>query len=227
MQFKETVTFSSYGEIELKSILEARVGHSVVASDVLTYVSKKVAETKGDARQAFDMLKNAVVFCRQQLTSGQISSGPLVTMKHVVVANKDSADLKRRLDGLSSFGKTMFCILVSLARGGRLQTTVGVLRDLVSECLSCTGSLDEQVTWDDYLVMLETLNDMGLLRLSMGNADDSRLINLAGIELAVAAKMPLCLGIQLEEVERAMINELKEPFYQKLRDNAKEILHGG
>jgi Cdc6-like AAA superfamily ATPase len=216
------VTFASYSAHELVQILEARVGRSVFAAGALDYIAKKVAACSGDARKALEMASNAVQNCLRTTCESDCADGPLVKVPHVVQSNKDeTANLKDRIEGLPLAGKVMICVLTSYARAGVVECTVGDLKDCVCDCLRQSGSEDEMLTMDDFVVVLETIVDSGLLLAATQNQSGGE-FRLSGRELSEVHKQQIRLGLQLEEVEKALAIELKQSFYQTLRASAKE-----
>jgi hypothetical protein len=96
------VTFASYSEREIQQILQARVGLSVVAPNVLDFIAKRVASSTGDARKALEMAANSVRHCLEQTNETDSTIGHLVKMQHVVRANKDEAPKKKNQAGKRS-----------------------------------------------------------------------------------------------------------------------------
>jgi Cdc6-like AAA superfamily ATPase len=226
LQFKDTVTFSTYSENEIQQILEARVGRSVIAPNVLEYVAKKVSSSTGDARKALEMAANAVRHRLQQTTKKDLTVGHLVKMPNVVLANKEEAtNLKERIDGQPLAGKVMLCVLTAYAQAGVLESSVGELKQCVSDCMRASGNEDEMLQMDDFLVLLETLVDSGLLRASRV-AQQGNGFSLAGRMLAEVHNQPILLGIQLEELEKLLEVQLKQAFFQNLRERAKNQRKG-
>jgi hypothetical protein len=106
----------------------------------------------------------------------------------------------------------MLCVLTAYARGGVLESTVGELRVCVSDCMRRGGSEDEMLQMEDFLVLLETLVDTGLLRASPNDPSGKKL-SLSGGMLSDVHHQPICLGLQLEEIEKVLDIDLKHCFY--------------
>lgn len=86
-------------------------------------------------------------------------------MPDVMLANKEEAsNLKGRIEGQPLTGKVILCVLKTLAQAGTFKSTVGELKKYVLDCMRQSGSEDEILTIEDFLVLLETLVDSGLLR---------------------------------------------------------------
>ena len=220
-QFLETVMFSPYNEYELQQILLARVGSNVVAPNVIDYLAKKVATSTGDARKALEMAANAVQHKIDQSHGAMTDSTDdhLVKMPNVIQANKEEImNLKERISGLPSFGKVILCVLTTYAQAGAVDTTIGKLKQCVSECMRQTGMEDEMVQMDDFLVLLETLVDSGLLRASSSATQGS---SFSQQTLSDVHRQPIRLGTQLDDIEKVLESELKQSFYLNLRENAR------
>lgn len=230
-QFVETITFGPYSEYELQQILLARVGATVIAPNVIDYIAKKVATSTGDARKALEMAANAVQHRIDQFQGSTTGStdGHLVKMPNVIQANKEEIlNLRDRITGLPAVGKVILCILTAYAQaGGAIKTTIGELKQCVSECMRQTGMEDEMVQMDDFLVLLETLVDSGLLRASFSttNSSNGNGLNLSQRTLSDVHRQPIYLGIQLDDIEKVLESDLTQTFYQNLRERARLRRH--
>jgi Cdc6-like AAA superfamily ATPase len=220
-QFQESVTFSAYSDAEIRLILHARVGDQLFADNVLEYISKATAGMNGDIRKALEMASRAASHRLLQCTAGAQTSGCLVKMSNVIAANKDeSANLKGRINGLPRLGKVILCVMTSLANGNVVETTVGILKKFVVECMEA-GIDDQGLEMEDFTTMVETLVDAGILRASTRKSPGGKFI-LNGLEsIAEVLKQPICLGSPLEEVDKLLVSELKRPYYEQLRNAAK------
>jgi Cdc6-like AAA superfamily ATPase len=209
----------------------ARVGATVIAPNVLDFIAKKVATSTGDARKALEMAANAVQHRIDQLhgiTSGS-TDGHLVKMPNVIQANKDEVmNLKDRVSGLPAVGKVILCVLTSFAQAnGAMNTTIGELKQCVSDCMRQTNMEDEMVQMDDFLVLLETLVDSGLLRASRSTTHGSKgnNLDLSQRSLSDVHRQPIRLGIQLDDIEKVLESDLTQTFYQSLREKARWLRH--
>jgi Cdc6-like AAA superfamily ATPase len=209
--------------------LLARVGTDVIASNVIEYIAKKVATSTGDARKALEMAANAVQHRIDQEKSGSATStiGHLVKMPNVIQANKEEVlNLKERISGQPVVGKVILCVLTSYAQaGGVVDTTIGELKQCVTECMRQTGIEDEMVQMDDFLVLLETLVDSGLLRACTATTQPNHRkgdgLNLTRRTLSDVHRQPIRLGIPLDDIEKVLEADLKQGFYQNLCERAK------
>lgn len=209
----------------------ARVGRTVVAPNVIDFIAKKVATSCGDARKALEMAANAVQHKIDQLngSTSDSTTGHLVKMPNVIQANKEEVmNLKARISGLPAVGKVILCVLTSYSQAsGAVNTTIGELKQCVSDCMRQTGMEDEMVQMDDFLVLLETLVDSGLLRASCSTTQSSKgiALNLSQRTLADVHRQPIRLGIQLEDIEKVLECDLTQTFYQNLRERARLLCH--
>ena len=143
-------------------------------------------------------------------------------MPNVIQANKEEIlNLKDRIGGLPAVGKAILCVLTSYAQArGAVHATIGELKQCVSECMRQTGMEDEMVQMDDFLVLLDTLVDSGLLRASFSTTSSNSL-NLSQRTLSDVHRQPIYLGLQLEDIEKVLESDLSQTFYQHLRSMAK------
>lgn len=202
-----------------------------MAPNVIDFIAKKVATSTGDARKALEMAANAVQHRKDQLNESKAASTDvhLVKMPNVIQANKEEVlNLKERISGLPAVGKVILCVLTSYSQAsGAVNTTIGELKQCVSDCMLQTGMEDEMVQMDDFLVLLETLVDSGLLRASCSTAHGSKGngLNLSQRTLADVHRQPIRLGIQLDDIEKVLESDLTQTFYQNLRERARLLRH--
>ena len=219
--------FSTYSENEIHSILEARVGHTVVDPKVLQFVSKKVGSSSGDARKALEMAASAVQLRLREIEemdsqkTRELDStvGPLVGMKHVGQASREEAtNWKDRIDGLPLTGKMMLCVITTLTQANVCTTTVGELKTFVTDCMSSNGSEEEMLGYEDFLAVLSTLVDFGLLRAS-SNANLDTVFDTNRM-ISDIFREPIHLEKQPEDIEKSLSRELTQAYFQNLRENA-------
>lgn len=205
------------------------MGETVIAPNVIDFIAKKVATSTGDARKALEMAANAVQHKIDQSDDlmSVSADGHLVRMPNVIQANKEEVmNLKDRISGLPAVGKVILCVLTSYAQAsGAVNTTVGELKQCVSDCMRQTGMEDEMVQMDDFLVLLETLVDSGLLRASRSTTHSRKGngLNLSQRTLADVHRQPIRLGIQLDDIEKVLESDLTQTFYQNLRERARSL----
>lgn len=151
-----------------------------------------------------------------------MSDGYLVSHRDVANANKkhgeDGRNYFQTIDGLPGTGKVVLCVVATIAKRHHGFLTLRRLRDLVSDCLLATERRDEILSTTDFLLLLDTLCDQGLLCKSEKNFSQAVLgdVMLTPIEL----KHPL------QDVEMALEKELRHPFYNALRERAKDLVQG-
>ena len=221
--------FSAYSEEEIYWILEARVGHSVVDPKALQFIAKKVESSSGDARKALEMAATAIQLRLKEIEeldpeeTQELDSavGPLVKVKHAAVASKDEAtNWQDRISGLPLVGKMILCVMSTLTQAKVCKTTFGELKRFVSDCLTGNGLEDEMVGYEDFLTLVSTLVDGGLLRAS-SNASHDEIFDPTRV-LADVCKEPIYLAMQQEDVEKALSRELKQAYFHELRKEASQ-----
>ena len=221
--------FSAYSDAEIVGILEARIGHSVVDPRMLSLCAKKVAASSGDVREALEMTSIAVRKSMQAIgemdptTVDELTSAErhLVGMKHLSQACKRAtANYQKRIEDLPLCGKMIICVTAILSQENVCETTIRELKTYVTDCLSMGGHEDDILKLEDFIPLLSTLVDQGLLRASTTSSLDdifasSRSIGDIGAE-------PIVIGTQPEDILKALERELKQPFFQQIRQTAQE-----
>jgi hypothetical protein len=94
------------------------------------------------------------------------------------------------------------------------------LKSCVTKCLQSSGTCDEILCIRDFVPLLSTLIELGLIRASTkSNLDEifqssrSRCIGDIGAE-------PIVLGTQPEDILEALERQLQQPFFQRIRSDA-------
>jgi Cdc6-like AAA superfamily ATPase len=190
-----------------------------VAPKALEFIAMKVEQNTGDARMVLEMTAKAierrlsVVRDGGQLPSNQ--DAPLVTIADVMPAvRKSNTKIAETIEHLPAMGKATLCVLATLARVRANSTTLGKLKRFVSEAMS-ENHQDELLTLEDFKALLETLADTGLL--SVGGS------GRANQGMGSLQMMPICMGLQLEDVDIAISNGIgKERFYENLCEYTKK-----
>lgn len=205
------ITFRPYTDDDLRRILEVRVGHSVIPESVLTVIAKKVSSSSGDARKALDVAARAVAECLDRTPDNVTTTGPLVKIQDVMKVLKSfEKDYKAIIDGLPTAAKVVLCVASVFAKKNQT-VTLRRLHDLVSEALAETSRANDLMQSDDFVVTVEILVDSGLLKSSVSK-------KRASVDEKVSSQIEL--HIPVEDVEAALTEELKIPFYATLRDRA-------
>jgi hypothetical protein len=137
-------------------------------------------------------------------------------MQHVVKGNKDGFKVADKIDAQPMVGKFVLCVLVVFAQVDVKETSVGELKSSVAECLQECKLDDEMVTSDDFLIVVESLVDSGLLCASIGSK------GVRQRSMAEMYKQRIRLEIQLEEVAKSLDSQLNQACFQRLRDCAKK-----
>jgi Cdc6-like AAA superfamily ATPase len=190
-----------------------------VAPKALEYIAMKVEQNTGDARSVLEMTAMAIERRLSAVRDGRSlpldQDAPLVDMADVMPAvKKSNTKIAETIEGLPTMGKSILCVLATLARTGAKSTTLGKLKRFTTDAMSETQQ-EEMLTLDDFKALVETLTDTGLLSIEGSMQANMGIGNLQ--------MMPISLGLQLEDVEIAIANGLgKERFYQNLCVFTKE-----
>ncbi len=205
-QFQEVITFKPYSASDLQRILEVRVGHSLIPENVIEVIAKKVGTSSGDARKALDVAARAVAKCIDQTKEGVTSSVPLVKIQHALQAYKlFETDYKGIIEKLPMTSKVVLCVASVTAKTNE-SITLKRLQHLVTETLRETGRLDDMIPSRDFIGVVETLIDSGLMKSSVQRNEKG------GFEIEVE--------IPVGDVEDVLVAELTTPFYATLRERA-------
>lgn len=203
--------FGRYSTEELVHILKGRVGVSTIAEPVLKLVANKVASTSGDARKALDMLSDVIKKCMDSISEPvllETESGPIVVMKHLqLVLREQTKALPVVVASLPQAAKSVLCVVTALLQGKAKKITVANLKRFAFQCLSSQGI---RIDSEDFIGLLQTLQDEGLL-----STEGTNFNKLSHSELL---SHPICLGMQLEDVAKAVEDELcKSTFFDSIR----------
>jgi hypothetical protein len=224
-QFKETLTFNAYGVLDIISILEGRIGRSVMDENAMQFIGRKISNDSGDARKALKLAAKAVQICLDKLENGdKTTPGPIVKTMHAHLANRSTQErLNERIAGLPAFAKGILCILSVLGHKDSISVTCGRLRGFCASCMSH----DENPTAEDFRVSIETLQETGLLRMDNVHAEQAF---GPGASIMALDSAPVRLGVQSEDVESAIVQELGQTaFFMRMRELAlskqDELLH--
>lgn len=226
----ETVIFSAYNEEEVYKILEARIGNSVVEQKVMEFIAKKVGQSSGDARKALEMAATAIQKClgeiehmdTEEIKKLDLTVDTLVKMKHAGLASREEAtNLQDRISGLPLYGKLVLCALTTLTLANVCETTVGRLKRIVNDCLTGCGLEENLLQCEDFLTLLSTLVDAGLLRVS-SNATADEIFDTHRC-LSDVSKERIFLGMQLEDVEKALNRDLGQKLFRQVRECTSRI----
>jgi len=221
--------FSAYSEDEIRGILEARVGHSVVAPNALAFAAKKIATTSGDVRKAFELTASAIQSAMEEVQAMdpqkaqelETSGGHLVLHKHVHQACRgEIINYQKRIDDLPLTGKMILCVMAIFAQAEVRETTIGELKNHATDCLRDSGKEDEVLPPEDFLALLGTLIDGGLLRASSSvNLDEAFDLSRGLLQIRQA---PIFIGTLEEDISKALDKELNKSFFQNIREAAKK-----
>jgi Cdc6-like AAA superfamily ATPase len=203
--------FKPYSVHELHYIFESRVDSTLFAKDLLQKLAEAIVKKGDDARSALDYLRLAIRQSLEQLKDdGATSTGPLVFFKHLVKAEQEKGpSLRKRIHGLPTMGKCVLCILTTLAKDQCMKVPLRDLRRYVLSCMHETNRGDDMLTTDDFVFLVETIVDMGLL-------------NATSRKLSIFENHKIELAIQPDEVVEILQEDLKQSFYQNMMARAAE-----
>ena len=208
--------FQKFDKDELVNIVKSRIGSTIVDSKVIEFIASKIAATSGDARKVLEMTSKAIDKCIENMPQTRRDSneeGTIVKLPFAMMAIRESmakyADLIKRLPLV---GKSILCVATRLARHGadfKSELTLGTLENYCMDSFSDDAMLD-QFSREDFMSVLGNLVDGGLLHVA--ECDRRRLPTPRSL-----AMIPIRLGLQLEDVESAVEEELlQQDFYSSL-----------
>ncbi len=190
------MTFTTYSAMDLKRILEVRVGHSVISESVLDAIAKKVGSSNGDARKALDAAARAVTACLQKTPDDAMTYGTLVNTVDVMkLLQSFDKNYKEIMEGQPTAGKIVMCIASVFAEKNR-SVSLDELYEVTNQVLGATGRLDDMLQSEDFNLVVENLVDSGLLRTGAAakkrgkkksNEVDAKASSLIELEISVRA----------------------------------------
>jgi Cdc6-like AAA superfamily ATPase len=140
---------------------------TVVDPKALSYIAKKFANVKGDARPALEVLTTALKAAKERIQKHNVGKSDryIVTIKDVFHLCADFTKLTELIKGLTLHGKLMVCAAVELARGSNARDAfvsrddlVNAFRDLVYKKVG----EDSHFSVSEALTHVQTLDDIGL-----------------------------------------------------------------
>jgi Cdc6-like AAA superfamily ATPase len=204
--------------MDLKRILEVRVGHSVIPESVLETIAKKVESSSGDARKALDVAARAVTDCLHQTPDDAMTYGTLVKNLDVMkVFQSFEKNYKEIMEGQPTAGKVVMCIASVFAERNR-SVTFDELYELANDVLNATGRLDDMLQSEDFNIMVSILVDSGLLRTS---AAPKKRGKKKSNEMNAKASSLVELDMPVGDVCALLGAEMNIPFYKIIRERAE------
>ena len=227
--------FARYGTQALIDIVTARIGDKLVAPKALEYVAKKVSKVDGDAREAIQLVRKAIELYKSKQTADTLGAihtngtgvgeaeaprpAPVVTLRDVLAAIRESKDSHAdTIKSLPRKAQIVLSIAVTILRIFPDCSTYEVqnIKKHCSVVIEAEFGDDSSLQLDDFLQLVETLHDAGLLR------QDSTAIS-AGETKVSKLRRPVHLGVQLEDVEAALDKTMAEyPWYSKLVERVQK-----
>ncbi|KAL7567727.1 hypothetical protein ACA910_012061 [Epithemia clementina (nom. ined.)] len=224
----EVVTFGAYNHDDLSCILKGRMEENVMHEKAVEFIAKTVANSGGDARKALEFASKAVKFFYDSLPSEAASSyspEPLVTLRHVLeIKNEQNKEYHATIEGLPDNGKAMLCVLSALSQNNVTHTTFTKLRRFTVQCIE-EGGMGETGSEQDFKLLLETLENSGLVRLGDNTGRKKKASSANMGPLMELCRMPVCIGQQSSDIEKAVESVLgKDNFYRMLMTATKSNL---
>ena len=227
--------FETYDKTDLIRIVESRIGRNVVHPKAIELIASKVAATSGDARKVLDHVAKAVEKCRAKLPQERLCSPvmehakPVVTLGHAMMAIRETVTkFVNRIEELPQLSKATLCVATTLARilvnsnnrrpataetARMTQLTLGMLKNYCMEAFGREVMSDGDIDIVEFLSLVETLVDEGLLTLSAPLQSES---------FHDLSMLPIHVDLPLEDVQTALESKLlKQPFYSNLVERVK------
>lgn len=192
--------FQSYQQDEIEAILRGKVeGHSIVDPKAISFIAKKTANVKGDARQAIEMLSTAISKAREQAEDeGNMKSQPkgpyLVGMRDVIRMNTEFTKLTALINQLTTYGKLVLVAAVRLANKSQVsESKIRLTRgDLWNTSLMVIQEKFEYVEESAIGDQIDRLHDIGVATIEgYGDSYDPITFNHMASELDAAAQETL------------------------------------
>lgn len=189
----------------------SKVGNSVVDEKAIEFLSKKVAQSSGDARKFLEVLSRCVIDLLDSMSEEALNAPldkPVVKVPHILKADRASTIKYRDLiQDAPAHEKHVLCICVHVAEiiGSRPIS----FKTLLSICNEAYLELAEIETVSEIRSIAERLKDSGLLQFNISKGVDSQKIQFAG---------------QLEDVVSAVEEVLmKQNFYRSMVERLKAM----
>jgi Cdc6-like AAA superfamily ATPase len=215
--------FQPYTEDDMVAIIIKRLGkgRALIEEAAIKFAAKKVSKTSGDVRLVLDIVKLAFTKCLSdlapELLNQTIDGKILVTLRHVMLALKDSGalPLANIISHLPQSCKSVLCIAVGLQSCIPPQSvlTLGMLKKYCAQASMHHIMTLENASNESYIDIVRQLEDAGLL--SIGGSSDIFFHEMSydpsGMQLSIQCGM--------DDVECAMGEALfNQPFYRNMFD---------
>ncbi|CAB9509564.1 complex subunit [Seminavis robusta] len=166
----QTITFGAFSSKDLEAIMAGRLGDkSIVDPKALSYIAKKFANLKGDARPAMELLTKVLKNARErsQKQAGKAADGFMVKIRDVVKAATKESQLPNLIEQLPLHGKMMVYVAVGLAQKNRaseenVKLTRGELFRAGSAFFAEKFGEHSEFSPSDWNAHIDAMDDMGL-----------------------------------------------------------------
>jgi len=218
MQIQEEIIFDPFTDNDLTEMIKLRLGEhiSLVDEKAITFASRKIAKSKGDAREVLQIMGAAITNATNSLGSAKLSEkavySPVVKIAHVMKAIKglgSNNSMVNIIDNLPKNAKVVLCIATALGQVSSAWKMI-CTSNLKKFCNEAFGN-DIIQSWsqDQFHEVIEQLVDADLI--SYEKSDE--VFDFLGDRC-------IKVGVQLEDVELAMNDTLlkEDNFYSKMVD---------
>ena len=202
--------FQTYDPEDLTYITLSRIGDTVVDASAITFLSKTIANSSGDARKHLEIVSRTISHLMESMTEDALNAehqGPIVKLPHIKkMLNQSTTKTKDLLQASPSLDQHVLCLCMPLA--GRVGSSPLPLKQLLWLLSECYGVVDIEGT-SHLRSILERLVDAGLLKLK-----DKKKIAMDEIRF----------DEQLDEVESAVRDVLMpHKFYKDMATKLQSI----
>lgn len=215
MQINEEIIFDPFSVNDLAEMIKLRLGSnkSLVDENALIYVSRRIGTNKGDAREALQIMSEAVSIATKSLESERLAEegidAAVVKIPHVMKAFKGTGNntMVNRIVNLPQNAKIVLCIATTLGQVSSAWSIISTSK-LKAYCNEAAGSnIIQGWTQDQFNEVIELLLDADLI----SREDIEEDYDFLGDKR-------ITVGVQLEDVELALSEILLKEgsFYSRM-----------
>jgi len=205
----------------LIQIIQKRLGAniSLVDEPAIVFASRRIAKSKGDAREALQLMNDAIIKATESLSSEELSrkgtQSPVVKIPHVMKAIKETGvpSIVKIIEDLPQNAKVVLCVATTLGQVSSAWKIIS-LSNLKNYCGHAHGHGSfESWSQDMFNDTIEQLSDAGLIKYE----DSDDIYDNSGDK-------SIQVGVQLEDVELAVNDSLikENTFYKGLVEWVRE-----
>jgi Cdc6-like AAA superfamily ATPase len=221
VQFQEVIDFKAYSKDDISYIVGELVSPSIIGKDALAFLAAKTSQIRGgDLRFAIERVSIAASMCLKSMTDSELSTvanpdkPPIKVPIFHQIFMKQNNRVKDIVRGLPASGKAMLIVLATLSQEEVHATTIRNLKNFAN---MATNNNDITST-EDFIIMLSTLCDNGLIELAGGGK-----FEIDSKSHAELSELSIKLGLALDEVNAVVNDDLCKNHrpYAELRDKVK------